>query len=199
VIPNGIEVQRFELPRRPVPGRILMVGRLAPPKRPDLALRALALLRRTRPEAELHVVGDGTLRPEAERLAGELGLGEAVRFLGTRADLPELLAESDCLLLASDYEGFPLVVIEAMAAAVPVVATDVGGIHELIEHGRTGFVAAAGDAAALAGALEVVFADPQQARRLGEQGRQVARARLAIEQMIAQVLDVYAEVDPGRK
>src|SRR2546421_3014562 len=138
VIPNGVSLERFSLPRAPVRGRILMVGRLAPPKRPDLALRALATVRTRIPEAELLVVGDGLLRPDAERLASDLGLDGAVRFLGDRNDVPELLASAECALLASDYEGCPLAVVEAMAAGVPVVATDVGGTGELVQPGRTG-------------------------------------------------------------
>src|SRR5207248_1957143 len=127
VIPNGVDLARFSLPREPVRGRILTVGRLAPPKRPDLALRALAQVRERIPEAELWVVGDGPLRADAERLAGELGVTEATRFVGHRDDVPELLATAECVLLASDYEGCPLSVVEAMAAGLGVAATDAGG------------------------------------------------------------------------
>ena len=90
------------------------------------------------PEATLHVVGDGPLRGEAERLAAELGLEGAVRFLGSRDDVPELLAAAECALLASDYEGCPLAVVEAMAAALPVVATEAGGTGELVRPGAAG-------------------------------------------------------------
>ena len=131
-----------------------MVGRLAPPKRPDLALRAFASVRERIPEAELHVVGDGPLRGEAEALAGRARASPArSRFLGNRDDVPELLAEAECALLASDYEGCPLAVVEAMAASVAVVATEVGGVGELVRPGVTGALAAKGDAEALARAL----------------------------------------------
>jgi glycosyltransferase involved in cell wall biosynthesis len=196
VIPNGVPLERFALPRRPVRGRILMVGRLAPPKRPDLALRALAAVRESVPEAELHVVGDGPLRAEAERLAAELGVAGATRFLGTRDDVPELLAEAECALLASDYEGCPLAVIEAMAASVPVVATEVGGTGELVRPGRTGEVAAKGDADGLGRALERVLADPQHAAALGAEGRRVAEESLSLERMVGRLVAVYDEL-PG--
>ncbi|MGB2875034.1 MAG: glycosyltransferase [Gaiellaceae bacterium] len=140
VIPNGVPLERFALPRSPVRGRIVMIGRLAPPKRPDLALRALAAVRATIPEAELEIVGDGPLRSETERLVAELGLGDAVRFLGYREDVAELLAAAECALLASDYEGCPLAVIEALAAGVAVVASDAGGVRELVEPERAGLV-----------------------------------------------------------
>jgi glycosyltransferase involved in cell wall biosynthesis len=193
VIPNGIELERFELERSPVPGRILMVGRLAPPKRPDLALRAVAQLRETIPHAELLLVGDGPLRPEAERLAAELGLGEAARFLGARDDVPELLARAECALLASDYEACPLAVVEAMAAGVPAVATEVGGVAELVDPGETGLVAPRNDPAALASALAEVLGNPRRGLELGAAGRRLAEARLSLETMVGSLVELYDE------
>jgi glycosyltransferase involved in cell wall biosynthesis len=194
VIPNGVPLERFALPRRPVRGRILMVGRLAPPKRPDLALRALASVLERVPEAELHVVGDGPLRPEAERLAGELGLRERARFLGNRDDVPELLAEAECALLASDYEGCPLAVVEAMAAGAPVAATAAGGTGELVREGSTGALGPKGDAEGLARALEQVLADPERAASLGAEGRRVAEAELSLEHMVGRLVSLYDEL-----
>lgn len=196
VIPNGVELERFELPRRPVAGRIVMVGRLGPPKRPDLALRALAVLRERVPAARLQVVGDGPLRPTAEGLARELGLDGAVEFAGNRDDIPQLLAEAECAILASDYEGCPLAVIEAMAAGLPVVATDVGGIDELVEDGGTGFVSPANDAAGLAARIGDVLLDGELARQMGERASRVARERLSVAHMVDGLLSVYDEIDP---
>jgi glycosyltransferase involved in cell wall biosynthesis len=191
VIPNGVELARFALPRKPVRGRILMVGRLAPPKRPDLALRALALVRERVPEAELWIVGDGPLRPEAERLADAVGVAEAVRFLGHRDDVPELLAGAECALLASDYEGCPLSVVEAMAAGVAVAATDVGGTGELVRPGQTGALSDKGDADGLAHALEQVLALPTE---LGAAGRKVAEAELSLDTMVSRLTALYDEL-----
>ena len=194
VIPNGVPLERFALPRRPVRGRILMVGRLAPPKRPDLALRALPSVLERVPEAELHVVGDGPLRVGAERLAGELGLGEHVRFLGNRDDVPELLAEAECALLASDYEGCPLAVVEAMAAGVAVAATAVGGTGELVRDGSTGALGPKGDAEGLARALEQVLSEPARAAKWGAEGRRVAEAELSLEHMVERLVGLYGEL-----
>jgi glycosyltransferase involved in cell wall biosynthesis len=191
VVPNGVPLERFALPRVPVRGRILMVGRLAPPKRPDLALRALAAVLEKFPEAELHVVGDGPLRAEAERLAAELGLAEAVRFLGNRDDVPGLLAQAECALLASDYEGSPLAVIEAMAASVAVAATAVGGTDELVRPGATGALAAKGDADGLADALEDVLANPARAAEWGAEGRREAVSRLSLDRMVERLASLY--------
>jgi glycosyltransferase involved in cell wall biosynthesis len=196
VIPNGVRLERFALPREPARGRVLMVGRLAPPKRPDLALRALASVRESIPEAELHLVGDGPLRPQAEALTAQLGLNGAVRFLGNREDVPELLATAECALLASDYEGCPLAVVEAMAAAVPVVATDVGGTGELVEAGQTGELGPRGDAQGLASALEQVLANPARAAELGAAGRRVAETRLSLDAMVGSLVELYDRSAP---
>jgi glycosyltransferase involved in cell wall biosynthesis len=194
VIPNGVPLERFALPREPVRGRILMVGRLASQKRPDIALRAFAAARREIPEAELHVVGDGPLRSEAEALAAELGLAEAVRFLGNRGDVPELLTQAECVLLASDYEGCPLAVIEAMAASVAVAATAAGGTAELVRPGETGALAAKGDAEGLAKALVAVLTDPLVAAELGAEARRDAEQNLSLPGMIERLLALYHDI-----
>lgn len=194
VVPNGVRLERFALPRSPVRGRIVMVGRLAPPKRPDLAVRALAAVRAEIPEAELQVVGGGPLQTDAEQLAAQLGVAGAVRFLGYREDVPELLATAECALLASDYEGCPLAVVEAMAAGVAVVATEAGGVGELVAQGRTGALGAAGDAEGLASALRNVLADPARAVALGAEGRRVAEERLSLERMVEQLTSLYDQV-----
>jgi glycosyltransferase involved in cell wall biosynthesis len=168
-----------------------MVGRLAPPKRPDLALRALAQVRERAPEAELWIVGDGPLRAGAERLAGELGVAEAVRLLGHRDDVPELLATAECALLASDYEGCPFAVVEAMAAGVAVAATDAGGTGELVRPGETGALSAKDDAEGLAHALEQVLAQPAE---LGAAGRKIAEAELSLDTMVERLVALYENV-----
>jgi glycosyltransferase involved in cell wall biosynthesis len=191
VIPNGVDLARFAVPREPVRGRILMVGRLAPPKRPDLALQALARARDRVPQAELWIVGEGPLRAAAERLAGELGVAEAVRFLGHRDDVPELLASAECALLASDYEGCPLAVVEAMAAGVAVAATDAGGTGELVRPGKTGALSEKDDAEGLARALEQVLANPVE---LGATGRRIAKAELSLDTMVTRLVALYEDV-----
>jgi glycosyltransferase involved in cell wall biosynthesis len=194
VIPNGIALERFALARAPERGRIVMVGRLAEQKRPDVALQAFASARRRRPELELDIVGDGPLRPEAERLAAGLGVDGAVRFLGVRDDVPELLARAECMLLASDYEGSPLAVAEAMAAGLAVVATDTAGTNELVRPGRTGKLVPCGDSEGLAAALVEVLADPKLAARLGAEGRRLAQAELSLEGMVERLVALYDEV-----
>lgn len=171
-----------------------MVGRLAPPKRPDLALRAFAVARGRVSGAELHVAGDGPLRSEAEALAAELGVAGSVRFLGNRDDVPELLAQAECALLASDYEGCPLAVVEAMAASVPVAATAAGGTGELVRPGATGALAPKGDAEGLAEALLAVLDDPAAAAELGAEGRRDAERNLSLSRMVERLVALYDDV-----
>ncbi|MCA1841835.1 MAG: glycosyltransferase, partial [Actinobacteria bacterium] len=152
VVPNGVDLERFGAPARPVAGRLVFLARLAPPKAPELCVRAMPAVLHAHPHARLDVVGDGPLRAAAETLARDLGVEGAVRFLGDRDDVPEQLAGAAGLVLASGYEGCPLSVLEAMAAGVPVVVTRVGGIDEIVEDGVTGWIAEP-TVAALAGSL----------------------------------------------
>ncbi len=194
VIPNGVDVGRFARARDPVPGRVLFLGRLAPQKRPDLAVEAVARLRARIPGAELHLATDGPDRDAVEALAARRSLTGAVRFLGYRDDVPELLARAGCLLVTSDYEGAPLTVVEAMAAGVPVVATRVGGVPEAVRDGVTGFLVRPGDAGALADALARVLGDQQVAASMGEAGRRVAHERFARERMVAETVALYEQL-----
>jgi glycosyltransferase involved in cell wall biosynthesis len=194
VVPNGVRLERFALPRRPVGGRVVSVGRLAPQKRPDLLVRAAASLRDRGTSFQLHLVGDGPERPRVQALVDELGLADQVVLLGNRSDIPELLAEAACFALASDYEGCPISILEAMAAGVPVVATHVGGVPELVEDGRTGRLVRPGDADALATAVAELLADDELLRRFGEEARRVATERFSTTRMAVEIQGVYAEV-----
>jgi glycosyltransferase involved in cell wall biosynthesis len=155
-------------------GCLLFVGRLRIRKGVEVLLEALAeLARRGRGTPPLLIAGDGEHRGALERKTAELGLGERVRFLGRRgaADVQRLLRQARALVVPSIYEGMPLVVLEAMEAALPVVASRVSGIPEVVMDGETGWLVPPEDPEALAAALEELLADPEEARRRGEAGR----------------------------
>jgi glycosyltransferase involved in cell wall biosynthesis len=174
VIPNGCDVE--QIARRASgaraaagrgPGRrILMVCRMGRPKDHPTVLRAVALLRAKSDPVELVLAGDGAERGTHEKLAFRLGISDCVHFLGTRPDIPELMGTSDVLVLATGSEGLPLVLLEGMAAGIPVVATDIPACREALDGGRCGALVPPGDPEALAMALENTLGEPQQTNEL---------------------------------
>jgi glycosyltransferase involved in cell wall biosynthesis len=194
VIHNGVDAEQFARERKPIPGRLLLVGRLSHAKRPDVALRVLQAVRERFPAAELHIVGGGPEEARVRQQVEELGLADSVRLLGRRDEVAGLLAEADCLLLTSDYEGCPIAVIEAMAAAVPVVATNVGGVPELVVDGETGLLADARDVHRLADHVGLILGDPDLATRLGTAGRARATSQFSRRQMQEKTFALYREL-----
>jgi glycosyltransferase involved in cell wall biosynthesis len=190
VVPNGVHVERFAVEPAPRAGTVVMVARLAPPKRADLVVRAVALLHQRGVDVRLQLVGGGPLLPQVASVVAECRAAAYVDLLGDRDDVPALLACAGCFVLASDYEGCPLSVLEAMAAGVPVVVTRVGGIDEVVTP-ATGVVVGP-TAAELAEAIESVFADPVAARAMGEAGRASARERFTTERMAGDIARIYA-------
>jgi glycosyltransferase involved in cell wall biosynthesis len=160
--------------------RLLCVGRLVPVKGFDLALRAFAQVLPRFPGARLVVAGDGPARGELERLAGALSVGSRVRFEGwvDPGDVPRLMNAATVVVISSRREGLPQVSLESGLMARPVVATRVGGLPEVVVHGRTGLLVEPESPAALADGIASVLADPGRAARMGR----AARAR---------VLDVF--------
>jgi glycosyltransferase involved in cell wall biosynthesis len=173
--PSGaLEVEGGE-PR----GYLLFVGRLRIRKGVEVLLAALPALRERFPGVRLLVAGDGEHREALEGKTAALGLGTAVAFLGRAgaARVRGLLNGARALVVPSTYEGMPLVVLEAMAAGVPVIASRVSGIPEVVVDGETGWLVPPEDPAALAAALAAVLADPAEAERRGEAGRRRAAER----------------------
>ncbi len=149
---------------------VTMVSRLGPEKAHDVAITAVARLRGRYPRLRLVIAGDGECRDEIERAAA--AAGDAVVVAGHRDDVAELLDASDVLLHPSRFDAFPTALLEAMAASVPVVASAVGGISEIVEDGRTGvLVAPPPEPERLAGALAPLLTDPARRAELGREGR----------------------------
>ncbi|MFN0007910.1 MAG: glycosyltransferase [Planctomycetota bacterium] len=175
------------------------VARFSPQKAHDVLLRALSEVRDDR--VRLLLVGDdpfGDGRRAAEGLARELRLGGRAVFAGIRRDVPELLAASDAFVMASLWEGFGLVFLEAMAAGLPVVSTRVSAVPEVVVENETGLLVPPGDATALAAAMSALAGEPHLRTRLGRAGRARVRERFRLDRMIEETLAVYAEVLSGR-
>ena len=146
---------------------VVAIGRLVPIKRIDRLVRAFGVLAERVPAARLAIVGDGAERPRLEAQVADLGLAGRVRFAGWQSDTPAWHAAADVVALSSDREGTPLTLIEAAAAGRPVVATAVGGVADVVDDGRTGFVVEPDDEASLAERLERLALDPNLRTRLG--------------------------------
>ncbi|MFN8587768.1 MAG: glycosyltransferase [Candidatus Eisenbacteria bacterium] len=187
VVPNGAELPDEEAEAEPARAwrerfhaqliRPLwaVVGRLEEQKGHAVLFDALAELWRRGLDFSLVVAGDGSLREPLQQRAAALGLDRKIHFVGTLDDAGPLLAASDAVLLPSLWEGLPLVLLEAMARSRPVLATAVGGVPELIEHGVNGHLVPPNDAAALADALELFHRKTDRAARMGRAGGELVR------------------------
>ncbi len=197
VIPNGVDVQRFcpnpvarEAVRRdlhlhadvPVFG---IVAALRQEKNHLLFLRAAKRIRQAIPDARFLIVGDGPRREQIEVAVASSGLQRSVMMLGTRRDIPDLLAAMDVFVLTSQMEANPVSILEAMATGLPVVATRVGSICETVRDGYTGYVVAPGDAEAIARRGIDLVSQPTRMCQMGQNGRQAIGDHWSLDHMVA--------------
>jgi glycosyltransferase involved in cell wall biosynthesis len=207
VIPNGVDTDQF----RNVPANAresvrralglehefvwVAVGRFETSKDHPTMLRAFARLRERHRETVLLLVGQGSLQAESEILARRLGLGREVRFLGVRRDMPEIMSAADGYVMSSAWEGMPMVLLEAAAAGLPIVATSVGGNREVVCHEESGFLVPPRDPDALGQAmLRLIGLSEAQRRSMGQRGREHVQTRHGLSRMVEGWEDVYREV-----
>jgi glycosyltransferase involved in cell wall biosynthesis len=211
VIPNGVDTERF---RQFPPGTResmrrelgladsfvwLAVGRFEVAKDHPTMLRAFVKVREHSPTAVLLLVGRGSLQAEVEALARETGLASAVRFLGVRSDVPELTSAADGYVMSSAWEGMPMVLLEAAAGGLPVVATRVGGNQEVVRDGETGFLVPPRDAPALAAAMVRLMELPEPRRlEMGGRGRDRVRDQYGLSRVVDRWEELYREELVGR-
>jgi glycosyltransferase involved in cell wall biosynthesis len=213
VIPNGVDCDRFRprpcdpdlrdalsLPQdAPVVG---ILAALRPEKNHELFLRAAARVHHAMPAVRFILIGDGPRRADLETLAKELSISQAVRFLGTRSDVPELLALTDVMLLTSHMEANPVSILEAMATGKPVVATKVGSVAESVLEGQTGYLVPPGGEEELAQRTLELLRDRSLAAALGRAGRQHVLDHWSIDRMVEGYQDVlggiYAAKSSGK-
>jgi len=194
LIGNGIELGRFvpEPGRRdPDPFVLCCVARFEPVKNHGQLFAAVRHLRDAGRAIELWLIGDGAGRPDLEMQVARLGIAAQVRFLGYRDDVPQCLARADAGVLTSVKEGIPRAVLETMAAARPVVATDVPGTREAVRHGETGLLVPLGDVTALASAIGRLMDDPGLRERLGRRGRFVVEREFDEREIVRRLAMVY--------
>nr|WP_227754538.1 glycosyltransferase family 4 protein [Stagnihabitans tardus] len=173
-------------------GHVVFVGRLDPVKGVPLLLEAFAAVKARHPEARLTVAGDGRIRSRLEARARALGLEVAFPGYLDEGQVAELLAEADMLVLPSFAEGLPVVLMEALAARVPVIATQVAGVSELVRDGVSGLIVAPGDVAGLAVAMDRLLSDPDLRARMGAAGRAKVEAEHDIQAEAAWLAELFA-------
>jgi glycosyltransferase involved in cell wall biosynthesis len=191
VVPNGVDVETINFSAPVTSRRILAIGRLETDKRWDRLLKALAILRNDKVEFSLRLVGDGPLRNQLQFQSRRLGLEGCVQFLGLRHDIFDLLQQSSFLIHTADAEGCPNVVLEAMAAARAVVATDAGDVPRLIENGKSGFVVRRGNDDELTHRIAALITDLDLCCAMGKAGRAKAEREFSLDQLRLNTLSAY--------
>ena len=173
--------------------RLLCVGRLVPVKGIDTLLRAFAIARRKQPDLILDIAGDGPLRGDLGALSAELGIGDAVRFLGRVEGVTAEMEQAAVVVVPSLGEGFGMVALEAAERGRPVIASAVGGLPEIVDDGRTGVLVPRADASALAAAIVDLARDPARAAALGRAARERALAEFALARCADRTAALYRE------
>jgi glycosyltransferase involved in cell wall biosynthesis len=205
VIPDGIEMERFEVridfqkqrqelgiaPNDLVVG---MVAKLWEGKGHCTLIDATPQIIQEVPNVKFIFVGDGYLRQDLEKLGLAKGMNDYIIFAGFRKDIPEITAIFDIAVLASFFEGLGRVLLEAMALGKPVVATNVGGIPEVVQDGLNGFLVPPGDSQALARAIIRLLKDEQLRRKMGDEARKMIDERFSAEKMVEEIQKVYEEL-----
>lgn len=206
VIHNGVDTTLFRPDARgradartqlglSASSRILIcVGRMTPQKGQSTLIRAMAHIRRSLPESQLLLVGEGDSRQSNEALSVRLGLTAAISFLGARWDVADLLRASDLLVLPSLHEGFGLVLAEALATGLPVVASRVGPVPEIVSHDATGLLVPPSDPEALAGAILELLTNETRRARMRVSARAEAIERFSLPKMVRALETLYSEM-----
>lgn len=195
VIRNGIADVPFRA--RPSEGprvNIAMVARFAPPKAHESVLHAMLGLQI---DSKLWFIGEGPTFPRVRAEAIRIGLADRIEFMGARTDVPELLSQSHIFVLASNYEGLPISILEAMRAGLPVIASAVGGVPECVHDGITGFLVARGDIKALREKLRELIASPSLRTLMGQSGRELFETQFSSPIMIDKTIALYRATIEG--
>jgi glycosyltransferase involved in cell wall biosynthesis len=207
VVPNGVDTDLFrdvsEGTRASLRRSLrldrqfvwLAVGRFESQKDYPNMLRGFVRIHERYPESVLLLAGGGSLQGETEALAQSLGLSDWVRFLGFRPDVSKLMSAADGYVMSSAWEGMPVVLLEAAAAGLPIVATSVGGNHEVVRDGESGFLVPARDSDALAQAMVRLMELPEADRRtMGKRAREHVRTHYGLSRMVERWDEIYREV-----
>ena len=176
-----------------------IIGRIFPIKNHRLFLESAAQIEQQESNVRFVIVGDGTLRSETERYAQDLSIHQQVIFTGWRRDLPRIYADLDLLVVSSDNEGTPVSAIEAMASGCPVVATEVGGLPDVVQNGKTGYLVPPKQPEALATAMLKLIRDPETATQMGRSAQQSVKGRFSVNRLVSDIEGLYEELLTSKK
>ena len=209
---NGLDLKRITI--QPGATRDEILARLGLPERRFVTivanlqhpvkdhptfLRAAARVRAVISDAAFVIAGEGKLMDGLRELTAQLGLKDDVFFIGRCEKVAELLSVSEACALSSTAEGFSNAILEYMAAARPVVVTDVGGAREAVTEGETGYIVAAGDDEKMAQRMIELLRDPQRARAMGQRGRSIVEEKFSCERHLQNTLELYNELEVPRE
>ncbi|MGB2741780.1 MAG: glycosyltransferase [Cognaticolwellia sp.] len=203
-IPNGISLKPFDsiiqneiteerLSAKVTKFCVVMVARLSPPKDPLILLQAIAKLKQKKLEVSLFIIGDGPLRESIENEINQLKIQDNVTLFGERNDIPIFLKAANLFVLTSSSEGIPMTILEAMAAKLPVVATNVGGIHHIVDDGQSGMLVKDKDLNQLCDALTFFIENPEKCQKMGANGRALLEKEYSMESTLALYESLYNE------
>ena len=202
VIRNGINIRKFQVEQDRVMKTkkelgfgddfvISAIGRLHPQKDFSTLLKALRIVVDRIKNVKLLIIGDGPLKQNLKEEARSLGIEECVRFLGARKDVPTLLNTSDIAVLSTNWEGLPLILLEAGASGKPVVASDVGGVQEVVKDGETGYLFRPGSEKDLAGKIFILHSSSDLRKKMGEKAFSFISNFFSKEKMAAEYKNLY--------
>ena len=201
--PNGIDTARFKPSQQrsgvlrdalhlgPMTPLVGFIGRLSPEKGPDVFIRAALLLQGLQPDAHCVLVGEGPMESALRTLTDKLGLADRVHFAGLLRDMPGVYQDLDLSVSSSHSEAMPLALIEAMSSGLPVVATRVGGVPEIVEHGQSGWLVAPGDFEDIAARVDAILSDASLRQKMGQTARLRAMSSFGLDrsaERVAQLL-----------
>ena len=196
VIYAGLSVPATVPPRRPAGTEIVIgtAGRLVELKGIEYLLSAVSALKQEFPNLRLEIAGSGPQHQKLESIAAQSGLGERIKFLGWIDDISSVLTRWDIFVMPSLEEGFPIAALDAMAAGLPLIATRVGGVPELIEDGTTGWLVPPRDVESLTSRLRILLSDPELRVKMGDSGYARVRDHFSTAQMTERFAELYDEL-----
>jgi len=208
--PNGVDTEAFQPRRRPADGIraalglpagaqvVGFLGRLSSEKGPDVFLRAALAARARLPDAHFVFVGDGPLAPQLRESIARFGLEDRVHLAGLRRDVASVLNDIDVLVSSSHSEAMPLAVMEALASGVPVVATRVGGVPDMIDQGESGWLVAPADFEDIAARLQQILGTPEELARMGAAARRRAVEKMSLSDTVERMAALMTRLVPAR-